>query len=423
MTRSPDPASFEKLRALGEAVAREQDAWYPPKSLESVRVRLLLATPKRRSRFKRLILLCASLALAAAVALLFVFDRDRLEARVAGRALEAGAYIASSSEGVPVDFSDGSRLKLAPGTRARLGELTHDGAHVVVEAGEVEASVVPRSRTRYRLSFGPFAVDVTGTKFAVSWDPARELLTLRLREGSVVVSGCQLGSGRPIMAGETLRAWCKDQRFEISASAEAEKPVAPSAPSALDTPAPTDSASKAAAEPVPSTPRAEPTQVPASPAPSAPPSWQALARAGQYREALAAIGVENFIAECERASVGDLGLLADVARFSQRPQVAIQAYTILRRRFPKGAQSAQAAFAIARLHFDQLGQYDEAARWFRTYLAEQPRGPFAREALGRLMEAEQRSGQHARAKETAGRYLERYPQGPHARLAQRLVGP
>ena len=76
---------------------------------------------------------------------------------------------------------------------------------------------------------------------------------------------------------------------------------------------------------------------------------------------------------------------------------------------------------MARLHFDQLGQYDEAARWFRTYLGEQPRGPFAREALGRLMESEQRSGQVAQAKETARRYLERYPSGPHAHLAQRLV--
>jgi hypothetical protein len=37
------------------------------------------------------------------------------------------------------------------------------------------------------------------------------------------------------------------------------------------------------------------------------------------------------------------------------------------------------------------------------------------------MEAEQRSGQLAQAKDTAHRYLTRYPGGPHARVAERLV--
>jgi hypothetical protein len=37
------------------------------------------------------------------------------------------------------------------------------------------------------------------------------------------------------------------------------------------------------------------------------------------------------------------------------------------------------------------------------------------------MEAEQRSGQLAQAKETARHYLERYPSGPHSHLAKRIV--
>ncbi len=419
MTRSAAPGggNNEKLFALGDAVAREEDAWLDAQSLDSVRLQVLLAKPKRRSRFVRPLALCAALSLAAAAAVVFVLGRDRLEARVGGQALDAGAWIAPSSRGVPLEFSDGSRLLFAPGTRARLGDLTHDGAHVVVEAGGVEASVVHRSRTNYRLSFGPFAVDVTGTKFDVSWDPADELLTLRLREGSVVVSGCLLGSGRPVMAGETLRAWCKDRRFEVSAFGQTTK-TTEALPSVPDASAPEPDAASSAK------PAIAPGESPHVGGPAvAPevPAWQSLARAGQYPEALAAIGIENFAAECERASLSDLGLLADIARFAHRPQAAIQAYTILRRRFPGGPRSAQAGFAMARLHFDQLGQYDDAARWFRTYLGEQPRGPFAREALGRLMEAEQRSGQLARAKETAARYLTRYPAGPHARLAERLV--
>jgi transmembrane sensor len=413
VTRSASPGGSEQeLFALGEAVAREEDAWLEAQPLDAARLAVSLPARERRSRFVRPLALCAALSLAAVAALVFVLGRDRLEARVDGQAIGAGAWIAPSAQGVPLDFSDGSRLLFAPGTRARLNDLTSNGAHVVVEAGGVQASVVHRSGTNYRLSFGPFAVDVTGTKFDVNWDPTGELLTLELREGSVVVSGCLLGSGRPVMAGETLRAWCKDRRFEVSALGQSEKARA-ALVAAPEAPAPT----------LPSAvPRGEIGRSPAGAAPApAGPDWQALARAGRYQEALAAIGIENFAAECERASVVDLGLLADVARFSNRPQKAIQAYTALRRRFPGGARSAQAGFAMARLHFDQLGQYDEAARWFRTYLGEQPRGPFAREALGRLMEAEQRSGQLAQAKETAQRYLDRYPNGPHARLAERLV--
>jgi outer membrane protein assembly factor BamD (BamD/ComL family) len=63
-----------------------------------------------------------------------------------------------------------------------------------------------------------------------------------------------------------------------------------------------------------------------------------------------------------------------------------------------------------------------AARWFETYLEEQPGGNLAREALGRLIEAYQASGSKEAAVRTARQYLKRYPTGPHAELARRAVG-
>jgi len=325
-----------------------------------------------------------------------------------GRTLDRGEWIAAEKR-VPIELSDGSRFVLAPGTRGRLGEVSKQGAHLVVEAGSVEAAVVHRSGTNYKLSFGPFAVDVTGTRFDVSWDPSEELLTLKLNEGSVVVSGCALGSGRPLLAGETLRAWCREQRFEVQASGRGAAPAA--------------ALSRAAAEPAGLPAAAKTGGARAAHAASAAaeaPSWQALAKSGDYAGAFAAIGPAQFSAECERAKEAELWLLADVARLSKNGQAAIGAYTALRRRFPGGAKSGQAAFAIARLHFDQLGHYDEAARWFRTYLSEQPTGALAREALGRLMEAEQRAGHREAAASTARDYLKRHPAGPHARLAAKL---
>jgi TolA-binding protein len=254
-------------------------------------------------------------------------------------------------------------------------------------------------------------VDVTGTRFDVNWDPAQELLTLKLREGSVLVSGCVLGSGRPLLAGETLRAWCREQRFEVQAAGRAPAAMAAASAALADTPRPQSNDREAE-------PR---TAQPALPAASAEgPSWQALAKSGDYAAAFSAIGAAQFSGECERARESDLWLLADVARLSKNGHAAISAYSTLRRRFPGGAKSGQAAFNIARLHFDQLGQYDDAARWFRTYLSEQPAGALAREALGRLMEAEQRAGHREAAASTARDYLERHPGGPHARLATKL---
>ncbi len=410
----------DELLSLGRRVAIEQDAWLEVSPPLDLRERVLEAAALRKpSRVVRRSVLALAAALSVAAAALFIVARGGLEAHALGRQLTSGDWLAAAGgKPVPLEFSDGSTLLFAPGTRGRLGEVSKHGAQVVVEAGRVEAHVVHHSGTDYRLSFGPFAVDVTGTRFDVDWDPTEELLTLTLREGSVLVSGCVLGTGRPVMAGETLRAWCRDRRFEVRASDHSGKSA-----TVQGEPAPGGSAEPAEATPArgeslaasPALPGAMPSSV----APG--PSWRELARDGQYGDAFAAASRRDFSAECQHASLADLGLLADVARFSKNPQSAILAYTSLRRRFPSSAKSAQAAFDIARLHFDQLGQYDEAARWFRTYLGEQPRGALAREALGRLIECDQRAGHAASAQSTAREYLTRYPTGPHARLAHRLL--
>ncbi|MGC4092125.1 MAG: tetratricopeptide repeat protein [Polyangiaceae bacterium] len=156
--------------------------------------------------------------------------------------------------------------------------------------------------------------------------------------------------------------------------------------------------------------------------PDGEPSWQALARAGKFDKAFNLVESSGFAAECDRATGEELALLADTARLSSRPQQAIQALTALRRRFPGSPRAGVAAFNIARVHFDQRGAYDEAARWFRTYLREQPSGPLVREAQGRLMEALYRAGDRDGAVKLAEQYLASNPNGPHARVARTLLG-
>jgi outer membrane protein assembly factor BamD (BamD/ComL family) len=67
------------------------------------------------------------------------------------------------------------------------------------------------------------------------------------------------------------------------------------------------------------------------------------------------------------------------------------------------------------------GRASDAIGWFQRYLSEAPGGPLAREAEGRLIELFRQSGNSLRARSAAQSYLERYPSGPHAALAQSVL--
>jgi outer membrane protein assembly factor BamD (BamD/ComL family) len=63
---------------------------------------------------------------------------------------------------------------------------------------------------------------------------------------------------------------------------------------------------------------------------------------------------------------------------------------------------------------DDGGSRDEAIRWYDTYLAESPGGPFVAEALGRKLVAVVESGDTVGARSVAREYLRRFPHGAHA---------
>jgi hypothetical protein len=235
----------------------------------------------------------------------------------------------------------------------------------------------------------------------------------------VVVSGCVLGEGRTLLAGESLSASCRAGHFEISAlGAETGASASPSAvPSAAAAP-PAGGAVEPEAGARSARAEAEPREVPT---PAVVPSWQSLSGQGRFADAYAVIALEGFDAAVSRASLQELVLLGDTARFAGKPSDALTAYQALRSRGAGTSAAKQAAFSIARVHFDQRAAYAEAARWFRTYLAEQPEGPLARESEGRLIESLSRAGDRAGARKAAEDYLAKYPHGPHERVARQLL--
>lgn len=426
--------SERELAALGRHVARRVDARLagaPPDEAARRRLaeyvaqrasepRARRATPRRAPLYA---LACAALVVLAVVSL-----ADRLRPALSfsvGKSAAPGQLMtwesAPPDAPLPLRFSDGTRVELEPGARARVVALGRVGADVVLESGRAHVDVVPvRGRLpgerAWRVSTGPFTVEVKGTRFDVGWDAARAELALDLFEGSVVVQGCGDGEQRSLEAGQGLRASCTGERWKVAplaalaASEAAASAAAVSAEAVMSEPAPP--VAVAEPEPAPSVTRRAPR------APRAARTWQALARAGHaapaYRAALA-----EFDALCERAPASDLWLLGDVARLNDDTGRARIAYQSLRRRFPGSALAAQAAYALGRLEVGH--SRGEAMGWFERYLAEQPSGSLAAAAHDWLLELSLQGSDRERQRAIARRYLERQPAGAHAQDARRIL--
>lgn len=401
-------AGLERLRDL----APPQDEALAALDHDEARARFVRSAAVRR-RLPRRAAWIAAAAVAVAAAILFVLWPSRALTFAVGTADgRIGAWIAAGIEDpVPVRFSDGTSLTLQPGGRARVASSDDRGARVLLESGAIHASVVHRAATSWAFDAGPFVVQVTGTQFDIAWDPTKQDLRLTLREGAVYITGACLPEPRTVAAGETLRVSCKEQRVVLEHGAEADgaapEPPSPASAREIVTAAPLVPA-------VPPSTSASALSVPRS-------TWRELMAKDRYGEAMDAAEAEGFDGLVARASAVDLLALADVARFSGRGARALQALHAVRSRFGGSGEAARAAFHLGRIAFDQRGAHGEAATWFATYLAEQPGGALAQEALGRIVECREAMGQLGEAREAARRYLASYPNGPHAERAKSLL--
>lgn len=281
-----------------------------------------------------------------------------------------GERIAATTPRI-LDFDDGTRVELDALGALRVIALDDRGGRLLLEHGNIRASFHHRARTYWTVEAAGIVVEVTGTRFDVSFDQATQAFDLVMHEGSVRVGGCGIEPGRVVKGTEALRASCALQ-----------------APTFI----PTD---------LPSAPAA---------APAAPPTAARTAPASTS-DAPRDIGD------------GSMALLqrADAERRAGQMIAAHDTLLELRWRYPDGAAAPEAAFDLGVLAFDAEGHFTEAARWFQRYLEGAPHGPLAREAMGRLMEAQSLGGDSEGSASSAARYLDAYPGGPHASLAKRLA--
>lgn len=381
--------------------------------------RLLQHTARRARNRKLAAVGSACLLIMGAVFVSIAFQPQVLTYRVdnAAELGTLGSYMSASAQTtLGLRFSEGSRVVLQPHARGRVSQTSRHGATMVLEDGRAHAEIVHRDNTDWRVLAGPFVVGVTGTTFDVAFDVATQTFELKMQSGKVRVTGPGLKEPVEVQG---------DQRLVLSA-----KGVDPQGLRAEVAPAPAPApeasascgASAATVEVAPAAQEIAAVQHRSAAEPEVEvESFGQLGARGQHQrivELAEKIGFDNAIGSCNRA---DLLALGNAARFAGRGNLAAMAYRAVRGRFAKSSESTTAAFFLGRVN--ETANPAQAISWYERYVAEAPSGVWVADALGRRMAILNESQGGPAAQTAAKDYLDRFPSGPYAGFARKLLTP
>lgn len=421
MKAPPSPERATELARLGE-LAREALPDDASATEDADGKRRLREAVQRDARPRSWGPVAAVVVAALSAALAFAVWPARLGYRVESSAPNAGGYVESTGhEDAVARFTEGTEVRVHSGGRARVVQVSRDGASVALEHGRAGFHVVHRPGAHWSVEAGPFSIAVTGTEFEVEWASGEGVLSVELVSGSVVVRGPSAPDGIGVRAGQHLVARVADgvMRLEPAPHASAgiaRAEAAPEPSAAAETPGASRSPSP---DPRAAAPPREPSLANGERAP-APPSWTRRVASGDFRGVVSDARGAGLAATFSQASLEDLVALADAARYTGARDVAQGALVAQRKRFPRTPDAKAAGFLLGRLAEDG-GELREALVWYDRYLAEAPAGAFAAEALGRRLLATKKAGDLPRARSLAREYLERFPEGPHAAAARGLA--
>lgn len=321
---------------------------------------------------------------------------------VAGEPGTHDAFVSAEDAALPLTFSDGSRVELAEGSRARVGNLSARGASLRIEDGRADVQVVHQDETDWEVKAGPYTVHVVGTRFAVEWDARAASFRVEMAEGRVEIDGPDgfhtVLEGTEALERDHPAASTGDEAL-VEESDEAPPAQAPEVVELVEEPAANE-----ALVPPPVT-RLSPSR----------PAWRELAEAGDYERARQALDARRLRALVTEGSADELEQAGNTLRRAQDSR-SRDAWIALRDRFEGHPRGAGAAFQLARDAF-QRGELAECEQWLETYLQEAPRGSWEMQARGRLIEV-QAALERPSLESTVRSYLARFPDGPHARFAR-----
>ena len=401
---------------------------------------------------------------------------DRLTYEVMNGTIGPGGFVRPTATGTAILFSEGSEITLGESARTRVDGLTANGGRVVVESGTVQARIVPRKHARWTLEAGPYTIRVTGTAFKVHWSWTDELLDVQMQRGSVVVTGPLASTGVTLTAGMRLTvkpgSGLSIGGGVTTASADSRNPSHdpshdPSQMTAGNAGSTNAMAMDEAREDAPTMEEPVANRASDSTAPSVPdsvsgpgerlritgrqkagsgqvhrgadrrvaallPSDLAARQHQDWDKQLARGDVQGILADADARGLDrllgsvsgrDLSALADAARYGHRPALARRALLTTRDRFPLSSEARDAAFFLGGLAEDAAGSAGQvpALDWYQRYLSESPRGRYVAQALGRKMIMKQKLNGSEAARSGAEEYLARFPDGPYAAAARKLM--
>jgi hypothetical protein len=352
-----------------------------------------------------------------------------------GAIVESGYIRGASNAGAPIQFSEGTRIDLAAGARMSVVAPGPHGARLRIEEGAAHFSVMHLPHAAWSVEAGPYVVEVTGTVFDVRWSSADETIEVRLRSGSVRVSGPLLSEHATLRPGQRLTAHLATRELQIDENlgTEAAPPTAPPAPTSVEAGPPLEARPPTEAPPPPA--------VASSPAPAhavrkparvvasvdsravadwVPQRWPARVSAGDAKGVVAEAVAHGLDAAVADADADALVALADAARYTGRSYLAERALRAQRTRFPGTPAADAAAFFLGRLA-DDRGAAADGLDWYRRYLTEEPQGAYAAEALGREMIGVARLSGRPAARALALEYLRRFPDGTYLLHARAIL--
>jgi len=379
------------------------------------------------------------LAAAGAAAAMVLFQRadSALTFAVVNGSVSDGGYVrAQATGGTELQFSDGSSLALDPGTSTRVTDIDAHGSRLLLESGRAHVRVTHRPAAKWVVDAGPYSVHVVGTEFDVRWSGGDEVLDVQMQRGKVIVRGPLASNGITMEAGQHLVASVKDGEIFLDATPGASAANLPRA--RAESPEPTFAADPAM--PQTQMPAVAPAAVSGAhamrvrggaaravvapaPAPATEANWSRLIAQGEFRAVLSDAESRGLARTLETASAADLTALADAARYVRRADVARRTYLAERERFPRSATAGEAAFFLGGIAEDDPGAAatKSALEWYERYLAENPRGTYAAQALGRQMILVHKLRGADAARPIAREYMTRFPSGPYVDPAKKLL--
>lgn len=406
----------DPIRSWAKRYVEELDNQPPPRSLPAQRARLLFAYRSTRARKSpRLLLAIAGAGSLLALAVALVLGSKSLDAQLrpqlSGMDVAPGTAILTESTQQELTFPGGSRVIWKESSEGALSKYSKDVVELTLDSGSMALDITHQAGKSWVVRAGDFRVYVVGTAFTVDHDRGNGSVEVGVIRGRVRVEGPHIGEGRLTLEPGERFVWSPDI---------AEAPQVAEAPHDAEAtpPAQTDEAQRESAAQAERPPKSQ-EALSASGKKDGSPSWQQLAKQGEYALAIKEVERQGTGPTIERASADEKVLLGNAARYSGQVDLALRAYKSARA--APGPAATLAAYYLAKAELDANGNSAEAIRWFRTYLKEAQAGELASSARARLMSLLDASGDRAGALLIAREYLALHPQGPHAQAAHQLI--